>query len=241
VAAGRTDTGVHARHQVVSFSAERDLPVSQVRRAITSMLGPEVVATDCAVVPTGSRPASTPKPGSTATTSSTQRCRIPSGGTRHGTCRPASTCRRWTRLRPGSSGNTTSPPSVGARTDGPRSGPCSAPGFGVNPTRRSSSRFGRRPSVIRWCEASPGTWWRSGGVADPPTQSRSCWSLGTVPSCRVPPHRPAWSSGTSNTEQARTLGCIPRIRGNERRERVRCARAGASLREVDAYVQMNPG
>jgi tRNA pseudouridine38-40 synthase len=53
VAAGRTDTGVHARHQVVSFTAERDLPVSQVRRAITSMLGPEVVATDCAVVSDG--------------------------------------------------------------------------------------------------------------------------------------------------------------------------------------------
>jgi tRNA pseudouridine38-40 synthase len=48
--AGRTDTGVHARHQVVSFEAERDKPPSQVRRAITSMLGPEVVATAAAMV-----------------------------------------------------------------------------------------------------------------------------------------------------------------------------------------------
>ena len=53
VVAGRTDTGVHARHQVVSFRAERDVPVSQVRRATTSMLGPEVVATDCMLVPDG--------------------------------------------------------------------------------------------------------------------------------------------------------------------------------------------
>lgn len=48
--AGRTDTGVHARHQVVSFDAERSLDPSQVRRAVTSMLGPEVVATAVAVV-----------------------------------------------------------------------------------------------------------------------------------------------------------------------------------------------
>jgi tRNA pseudouridine38-40 synthase len=51
VVAGRTDTGVHARHQVVSFSADREIPPSQVVRATTSMLGPEVVATDCAFVP----------------------------------------------------------------------------------------------------------------------------------------------------------------------------------------------
>ena len=50
VAAGRTDTGVHARHQVVSFRADRDVPASQVARATTSMLGPEVVATECSVV-----------------------------------------------------------------------------------------------------------------------------------------------------------------------------------------------
>lgn len=53
VVAGRTDTGVHARHQVVSFPAERDVPTSQVVRATTSMLGPEVVATDCRVVADG--------------------------------------------------------------------------------------------------------------------------------------------------------------------------------------------
>ena len=51
VVAGRTDTGVHARHQVVSFTAGREIPTSQVVRAATSMLGPEVVATHCSVVP----------------------------------------------------------------------------------------------------------------------------------------------------------------------------------------------
>ena len=53
VVAGRTDTGVHARHQVVSFPADREIPPSQVVRAMTSMLGPEVVATDCTLVPEG--------------------------------------------------------------------------------------------------------------------------------------------------------------------------------------------
>lgn len=53
VVAGRTDTGVHARHQVVSYVAERELPPRQVVRAVTSMLGSEVVATDCAIVPAG--------------------------------------------------------------------------------------------------------------------------------------------------------------------------------------------
>ena len=53
VVAGRTDTGVHARHQVVSFVAEREVPPSQVRRAITSMLGPEVVATAVSFVEEG--------------------------------------------------------------------------------------------------------------------------------------------------------------------------------------------
>ncbi|MEX0757643.1 MAG: tRNA pseudouridine(38-40) synthase TruA [Acidimicrobiia bacterium] len=51
--AGRTDTGVHARHQVVSFGADRDVPPSQVFRATTSMLGPEVVATACTKVEEG--------------------------------------------------------------------------------------------------------------------------------------------------------------------------------------------
>jgi tRNA pseudouridine38-40 synthase len=50
VVAGRTDTGVHARHQVVSFTADREIEPSRVVRAVTSMLGPEVVATGCELV-----------------------------------------------------------------------------------------------------------------------------------------------------------------------------------------------
>lgn len=51
VAAGRTDAGVHARRQVVSFAADRDIPPSTVVRAVTSMLGPEVVADAAQIVP----------------------------------------------------------------------------------------------------------------------------------------------------------------------------------------------
>ncbi len=50
VVAGRTDTGVHARRQVVTFDVDRHVDPRRVMRAITSMLGPEVVATDCGVV-----------------------------------------------------------------------------------------------------------------------------------------------------------------------------------------------
>lgn len=53
VVAGRTDTGVHARQQVVSFTADRAVDPRKVARAITSMLGPEVVATSAAVVEDG--------------------------------------------------------------------------------------------------------------------------------------------------------------------------------------------
>ena len=53
VAAGRTDAGVHARHQVVSFSADRSVDLPQVVRAVTSMLGPEIVATQADLVDEG--------------------------------------------------------------------------------------------------------------------------------------------------------------------------------------------
>jgi tRNA pseudouridine38-40 synthase len=41
--AGRTDTEVHARGQVVSFATETRLGADRVARSLTSMLGPEVV------------------------------------------------------------------------------------------------------------------------------------------------------------------------------------------------------
>ena len=51
--AGRTDAGVHPRANVVSFKTMPSSIPSRLRRSITSMLGPEVVATDAAVVPDG--------------------------------------------------------------------------------------------------------------------------------------------------------------------------------------------
>jgi len=43
--AGRTDAGVHARGQVVSFTAD-DVDVQELQRAVNAMLAPEVVVTD---------------------------------------------------------------------------------------------------------------------------------------------------------------------------------------------------
>ena len=53
VVAGRTDTGVHARQQVVSFSSTRTVDARRIARAVTSMLGPEVVALSAAEVEDG--------------------------------------------------------------------------------------------------------------------------------------------------------------------------------------------
>ena len=41
--AGRTDAGVHAWHQVVSFPAPADADLLRLQRAVNAMLGPEVV------------------------------------------------------------------------------------------------------------------------------------------------------------------------------------------------------
>jgi tRNA pseudouridine38-40 synthase len=53
VAAGRTDTGVHARAQVVSLPAE-DLPaLDRLERSLNGLLGPEIVVDEAAVAPDG--------------------------------------------------------------------------------------------------------------------------------------------------------------------------------------------
>jgi tRNA pseudouridine38-40 synthase len=51
--AGRTDAGVHARGQVASFEAQAGVDPERLRRAVNSMLGPEVVVRDASVAPQG--------------------------------------------------------------------------------------------------------------------------------------------------------------------------------------------
>ncbi len=52
-AAGRTDRGVHAWGQVVSFDAPVGIDLCKVRRSVNSMLAPEVIVRDAAVAPDG--------------------------------------------------------------------------------------------------------------------------------------------------------------------------------------------
>lgn len=51
--AGRTDAGVHARGQVVSFPAGAAMDPARVRRALNRMLAPEVVVLDARPAPDG--------------------------------------------------------------------------------------------------------------------------------------------------------------------------------------------
>jgi tRNA pseudouridine38-40 synthase len=51
--AGRTDAGVHARGQVVSFAAERDLDPARLQGAVNAMLSPELVVTEARWAPEG--------------------------------------------------------------------------------------------------------------------------------------------------------------------------------------------
>ncbi|NNC74248.1 MAG: tRNA pseudouridine(38-40) synthase TruA [Acidimicrobiia bacterium] len=53
VVAGRTDAGVHARHNVVSFETEAEVDLARLRRSANTRLGPEVVVTDAGVAPDG--------------------------------------------------------------------------------------------------------------------------------------------------------------------------------------------
>lgn len=49
--AGRTDAGVHARGQVVSFERAGELDVARLQRALNAMLAPEVVVADARFAP----------------------------------------------------------------------------------------------------------------------------------------------------------------------------------------------
>ncbi len=51
--AGRTDAGVHARGQVVSFAADPSVDVEQMQRSVNTMLSPEVVVTEIRWAPHG--------------------------------------------------------------------------------------------------------------------------------------------------------------------------------------------
>ncbi len=54
--AGRTDAGVHARHNVIGFEVPEALDPVRLARAVTSLLGPEIVATAAADAHEGFNP-----------------------------------------------------------------------------------------------------------------------------------------------------------------------------------------
>jgi len=49
--AGRTDTGVHARGQVVSFETDSVVDVERLGRSLNGMLGPELIVASVAIAP----------------------------------------------------------------------------------------------------------------------------------------------------------------------------------------------
>ncbi|MCP3995223.1 MAG: tRNA pseudouridine(38-40) synthase TruA [bacterium] len=53
VVAGRTDRGVHAMAQVVSFESEKELETDSIVRSLNSQLAPEIAVSSVAVAPDG--------------------------------------------------------------------------------------------------------------------------------------------------------------------------------------------
>ena len=84
--AGRTDAGVHARANVVSFETDAVIEPGRLQRSITSMLGPEIVAIDACGRPRMiSMPASPLAYGATGIGSIPHRCRTLCCGAWRGT------------------------------------------------------------------------------------------------------------------------------------------------------------
>ena len=52
VCAGRTDAGVHARQQVISFGSDRSMDTNRIQRSVNTMFGGEIAATDVMVLTT---------------------------------------------------------------------------------------------------------------------------------------------------------------------------------------------
>lgn len=50
--AGRTDAGVHARHQVVTFHSDEPVEADRLAKSLSKLLAPEIVVYRCAEVPT---------------------------------------------------------------------------------------------------------------------------------------------------------------------------------------------
>ncbi len=50
VGAGRTDAGVHARAQVLSFTLDEEVEPDRIQRAVTGLLGPGIAARECSIV-----------------------------------------------------------------------------------------------------------------------------------------------------------------------------------------------
>jgi tRNA pseudouridine38-40 synthase len=48
--AGRTDAGVHARHQVVNFHSDVAITAARIQRSVNGLLGPEIIVEQSAIV-----------------------------------------------------------------------------------------------------------------------------------------------------------------------------------------------
>ena len=159
--AGRTDRGVHARGQVVTFDARADLvDLPALQRSLNKMLAPDIAVRDPPWSPTRSTPASRPPPGATGTSCSTRRPRpVP---------RPHRLARRQAAVAPQHGAGVD--PFVGehdfaAFCRRPKTSDGSAaPWFGGSRTpigtttarAASGSRSRRTPSATRWSARSSG-------------------------------------------------------------------------------------
>ncbi len=139
VVAGRTDAGVHASHQVVSFSTEVSLDPERVVRSLNTMLSDEIAIHSCVIVPDIVQRPIRRHPASLRVPNSQPTCPRPfSARSPIGMCRSPLTDRPCSEPPVISSGGTTSPPSVGRRPAERRNEPST---LRVGPCTARSSRF----------------------------------------------------------------------------------------------------
>jgi tRNA pseudouridine(38-40) synthase len=214
--AGRTDAGVHARHQVASFPSDAKIDTATTLRSLRTMLGPEIALRDLTAAPEGfdARFSAVRRSYRYFIDESPSHDPLRSHWVWHrgealdlGAMNQAAAAfvgpHDFASLCRAAEGGTTerTVESAGWERSGGRHGHGQpdrrtvASGIGSRGSVCSSTWCPPRRSATRWC----GPWWRSAwtwvGARCGPKRSRRSWTRRTATPPEESPHRTAWCCG----------------------------------------------